>query len=60
MLMTTGATQDRVHIKDNLGFTEQPALVDPALNRGGWTRKRFPPQLLYDSLISSLTSSKGM
>jgi len=62
MLMTTGAIEDHVCIKEDLGFTEQPALVDPALNRGGegWTRKYFTPQLFYDSVISSFTSSKGI
>lgn len=60
MLMTTGAIQDHVYIKEDLGFTEQPALVVPALNRGGWTQKCFPPQLFYDSVISSLNSSKGI
>lgn len=33
MLMTTGTIQDPVR-KEDLGFTEQPALVGPALNRG--------------------------
>lgn len=35
MLMTTGAIQDHDRIKEDLGFTEEPALLDPALNRGG-------------------------
>lgn len=41
MLMTTGTIQDRVQIKDGFSFTEQPAVVDPARNRKGWTRKHL-------------------
>lgn len=57
MLMTTGTIQDHDCTKEDLGFTEQPALAHPALNRWGWSQKHFPPQLFYDSVILYLTFS---
>lgn len=42
MLMTTGAIQDHDRIKEDLGFTEEPALLDPALNRGGLNSETLP------------------
>lgn len=60
MLMTTGTIQDHVSTKEDLHFTEQPALADPALSSQGGSQKHFPPQLFYDSVILSLTSSKDI
>lgn len=57
MLMTTGAIQDHDRIKEDLGFTEEPALLDPALNKGVKLRNT---SLLSYSVISSLTSRKGI
>lgn len=48
MLMTTGTIQNHDSPKEDLGFTEQCALADPALNRQGGNHKHFPPQLFYD------------
>lgn len=55
MLMTTGTIQDHDSTEEDLGFTEQPALADPALNRQGGSQKHFLSQLFYDSLTLSLT-----
>lgn len=51
MLMTTGSIQDHDSTKEALGFTEQPALADPALNRQGRSQTLPPLQLFCDLVL---------